>query len=279
MAETASPTETSLPEFPTEVWDEILSFAVTQPPPLPSKNASLFEDLDLFGHPCKLASIRTNRRMNPRLVCRLWNDIIQRFKEEPLSIKGHDHSKPLSEDVYSEARVDLVGKFDTYCLKWPCKLTRRSDGRCPQGKCDFPPASWLHDEDLAGEIKPAKLRVVRLLDVYQNPASFLNSCPNLEALWIRHASFRASFQSGSTFALSHLHLDSVDEEGVPYSLNLPCLVHIELNLFLSNSEITPTAFPLDIQMPNVKTVLLNGTIGKEYWPVTQQFILSAKASV
>ncbi|KAG8822252.1 hypothetical protein FRC17_009608, partial [Serendipita sp. 399] len=67
------------------------------------------------------------------------------------------------------------------------------------------------------------LRVLRLPDDYQDSTRLLQSNTKLEALWIPYAAFRTAYEPRWTTCLSHLHLDSIFDDGNVYRLVMPQL--------------------------------------------------------
>ncbi|KAG8783819.1 hypothetical protein FRC16_002293 [Serendipita sp. 398] len=270
--------------LPTETWYEILSYAVLNGL-APCKNASLFEDLDVFGHPCKIYAQAISNASTLRLVCRLWADITRQVIEMPIFVKGDTEAKPLAKELRYTVRVEVLYELEKYCQKWPCALTRRHGGRCPQATYHCPFPDFFHDNPIESEAGLDGVRVLRLLDVYRDPKDILESCQNLEALSVPFASFRVAYTSESTFMLqlSHLHLDKValreDDSGagVLYNLYLPCLLYLKLTFELTWRA--PGDFPLEIQMPNVKTIYLDGTIDDRFLDGIEPLILSARNSL
>ncbi|KAG8849358.1 hypothetical protein FRB91_010026 [Serendipita sp. 411] len=265
--------------LPTELWCDVLSFALLNGL-LPSKQASLFEDLDLFGHPCKIHHHAHSIRKNIRLVCRLWNDIVQQLDHPVVFVEGNGAENPLPEKVYSKPRAELLYEIRKYCLKWPCALTCRKGGRCPQGSYQ-PPIPHMEAIWLTDETRDSDIRVLRLLDGVRDSTFLLESCPQLEALWIRYPSFRALYTSHTIYMdrISHLHLDIIVSHGnrQVYSLDLPHLVHLELTLYLYSTF--RLEFPLDIYMPNLKTLWLDGYFDYQFATMIEDFILTAKESI
>ncbi|KAG8762731.1 hypothetical protein FRC15_008395, partial [Serendipita sp. 397] len=261
-------------KLPTEVWYDIFSNVILDGV-LPSKEAGLFADLDLFGHPCKIHRQVISNRANLRLVCRLWNEIVQESGHAVISVEGNDIKDPFPAGVYSGLRVEFIYELEKYCRRWPCALTRRRRGRCPQGSYHPPTASYTEEISLTKETKRTNIRILRLLDEVRDPTSLLESCPNLEALWIRYANV-----IDSTFMnrLSHLHLDSIYAHSQKACrLDLPHLVHLELDLHLS--WMGPEGFLLEIHMPHVKTLSLDGYVGPRFAHEVEEFILLAKSSI
>ncbi|KAG8824299.1 hypothetical protein FRC18_010552 [Serendipita sp. 400] len=78
--------------------------------------------------------------------------------------------------------------------------------------------------------------------------------------------------------LSHLHLDSIYAHSQKACrLDLPHLVHLELDLHLG--WMSPEGFPLEIHMPHVKTLSLDGYVGPRFAHEVEEFILLAKSSI
>ncbi|KAG8793295.1 hypothetical protein FRB91_003373 [Serendipita sp. 411] len=273
--------------FPVEIWRVILADAVFEPL-LPKKNATVFEDIDVFGHPCKLFRSQQRTRATLRLVCRLWSEIIQSDRRYgAIFVDSVTLDKTLSDDLRLACRLEVINRWDRYCCKWPCALTRRRTGRCPFGSYAPP----KYEESAHQKIQCTSgtcigANVLRLRDDVRNPDQLLMECRNLRALSVRFTGFRAVTSERSLFAqqylqhLSHLELDGVRDTGEISILDLPRLTYIKLIMHLMG--LGPGGigiFPLEIQMPNVATILLDGWIDSKYSSSVETFLLSCTDSL
>ncbi|KAG8809084.1 hypothetical protein FRC17_003626 [Serendipita sp. 399] len=240
--------------LPVELWKDILSILIKDAF-LPRKNATLFEDMDVFSHPCKIFHYMVTMKTILRLVCRLWNDILRqphfrvsyvdtsRVIDQILALRENLSSVPnniaivnqLDSSGTSAGRVELIPDWWLYCCQWPCL--------------------------------PATIGDV--------PSSI-----DLEALNISLTTFRSMYLPGWTTRLSHLHLRSVFDSGDVYSLDLPQVVYfrLSLNLQWASSRVT-FVYPLDVKIPSLTTLYIEGVVWEAYEEDLNKMIFSAKATL
>ncbi|KAG8807126.1 hypothetical protein FRC17_004639 [Serendipita sp. 399] len=126
-------------------------------------------------------------------------------------------------------------------------------------------------------------RVVRIYGS-TNPVKLLKACQNLEALRVQCDGFRKTIASLPiiTHKLTHLHLEAV-RDALPqdiHRLDLPELVYAKLMLRLNGRTRQGVhAFPLEMHMPNVKTLYIGGLVKEGWGTELECFILSAKNSL
>ncbi|KAG8829440.1 hypothetical protein FRC17_006568 [Serendipita sp. 399] len=273
----------SVDVFPVEMWREVFAHAVF-PPLLPGQNASVFDDIDVFGHPCKLYSSQLAVRTTLQLVCRLWYEIIKWDKKHgTFFMDTVSISEILLERVRLARRLEIINRWASYCCQWPCVLTRRPSGRCPSGTYTSP----KYEQNAQGTIYcPPEAsfgaEILRLLDDNRDASQLLNGCMNLRALSVRFTGFRLA-TSGTNFVqshlqqLSHLHLDGVQDNGEINVLYLPRLRYLKLTMDLRYGGIG--IFPLEIRMPNINTIVLEGWADSRYRSSIDVLLLSTTHSL
>ncbi|KAG8754610.1 hypothetical protein FRC14_004914 [Serendipita sp. 396] len=272
--------------LPVELWQEIISYALVIRI-LPSQGATLFDDLDVFAHPCKINHYLVSARASLRLVCRLWNEIVL--------LEGDRNYCPFLEagtqdvfdlDTYKYAhRLEFIEYFESYCRRWPCRLRHDKTGRCPPVLHPTIIMNPPTGEILVSGDWPLKIQVVRFIRDVRDPTKLLQCSKNLKALSIRFASFKTLNESAVLFIvqshLLHLYLDNIydDGNGTIHTLHLPHLRYLELHFRLFTTYRGHPVFPLDISMPNVATIFLRGSVRNEYADSIERLIMSSKETL
>ncbi|KAG8807917.1 hypothetical protein FRC19_006257 [Serendipita sp. 401] len=270
--------------LPVELWQEIISYALVIRI-LPHQGAALFDDLDLFGHPCKINHFLASARASLRLVCRLWNEIVLLEGDRNYCAFTEARSRDVFDfDTVKYAhRLEFLESCESFCRKWPCKFNPRGVGRCPQVS-----RRSIHTKERRGQIMvrgncPMTVQVVRLVRDIRDPTKLLQCCKNLKALSIRFASFRILDKTTVLpivqNQLSHLHLHNIYDDGTTHSLNLPHLQYLELYLRLTRHHSDLFVFPLDIYMPGVVTIYIRGSVRNEYASSVERLLMSSKETL
>ncbi|KAG8835116.1 hypothetical protein FRC18_001017 [Serendipita sp. 400] len=276
--------------LPIELWEEIFSHVLYRRL-FPSTNATIFDEMDLFSHPCKVYAIYTHRITMLRLVCRLWNEIIG-IESKVLFGDGRRGDSLNFHRILPSSRVDLIKQWNDYCRKWPC-VPRRDAWKTRQGRCvpaglvlyssEDTENDWMH-----GLENLANLRVLRLFHDVRGPIQILDKCTNLEALWIYFTALWQLMKKQPLSViqrlqyLSYLHLDTVTDIGSTYTLHLPTLTYIEMRLYLETTfgfVQSIFSFPLDLHTPIITTIVLSGVVSKEYISHVEKYINSCRSSV
>ncbi|KAG8844764.1 hypothetical protein FRB91_002336 [Serendipita sp. 411] len=274
--------------LPVELVQKILGFALLHLY-LPFENASLFDDMDVFVDLCKVHHYFTSTPTSLRLVCRRWNAIVQHDHDPQRIFFGRE--KAINTGANDSAqRVEIVNGRESWCRTWPCLPACRKN--VPW--IDTSPVPWninllwtenrRWDPNMGQGFPDAK--VVRFLDNVGNPSRVLRHCANLEALWIHFYGVRTILQTPELMSvvqqqLTHLHLHKVYDDGNVYTLRLPSLVYLRLNLSLNSDEDESSCvFPLDIYMPEVTTIFLEGgDIAIDYALAIRVMILSCRETL
>ncbi|KAG8835115.1 hypothetical protein FRC18_001016 [Serendipita sp. 400] len=275
--------------LPIELWEEIFSHVLYRSL-FPSTNATIFDEMDLFSHPCKIYVIYSQRVTLLRLVCRLWNEIIGAVSQVFFEDGRWEYNFRIH-GILSSRRVELITRWNDYCRKWPCsplsKDCRTSQGRCIPGRL-----SWYDIDDTAkkwvdGLDGLVNVRVLRLFHDVRGPIRILEKCANLEALWIHLAALQYLMrnQLSSTVErlrhLSHLYIDTIIDTFSTYTLHLPNLTYLEMKLHLETTylSVQHPVFPLDLRTPNITTIVLSGVVSNAYTPYVEKYINSCRSSV
>ncbi|KAG9054902.1 hypothetical protein FS842_003833, partial [Serendipita sp. 407] len=267
--------------LPVELWQEILEHALVVRI-LPRQGATLFEDIDLFGNLCRIKHYFVSDKASLRLVCRLWNEIVRNESDQTYCAVREAGSQDIFDlDTISHAhRLEFIDSYETYCRKWPCKLTQLGTGRCPPGFLQSIHASEQRGEILVHGNFPMKVQVVRLFRDVRDPTKLLQCCKNLKVLSIRFACFdvidKTTVLPIVQNRLSHLHLHNIYDDGTTHALNLPHLQFLVLYLNLAERYLSPLTFPLDIYMPNVATIFVLGSVQDGYADSVEKLIMSSK---
>ncbi|KAG8781485.1 hypothetical protein FRC15_008655 [Serendipita sp. 397] len=270
--------------LPVELWQEIISYALIIRI-LPRQGATLFEDLDVFGNPCKINHYLVSDKTSFRLVCRLWNEIVLLEGDRnycPFTEAGTQDIFDLDTVKYAH-RLEFIEYCESYCRRWPCRLTHEKTGRCPPVY-----HRTIHKNTAAGQMLvrgdwPMEVQVVRFLRDIRDPTNLLQRSKNLKALSMRFANFSPLDQTTVIPTiqnhLSHLHLHNVYDDGTIHTLNLPYLRYLDLYLNLRRSYHRPGVFPLEIHMPNVVTIYLRGLASDDYSYSVDRLIMSSKQTL
>ncbi|KAG8775863.1 hypothetical protein FRC15_000271 [Serendipita sp. 397] len=266
---------TCISRLPVEIWETIL-LEIMPYRFLPRCNATLFEDMDVFSHPCKIYHYMVTIKTTLRLVCRLWNDILQRPDLGVSFIKAERTKDQITGLDYSGRRAEIIRAWRSYCRQWPCSTLYRRVGCNP-----FPYLSF--DRRTSEEEVPIyanTLQAISLLGDARDPSQLLRSNVDLQVLSILFVGFRTAYQPGWFMRLSHLHLHSVQDDGNVYTLYLPQVVYLRLHMHLAlSSKQTSYVYPLDICVPKVTTLHIEGDVFYDYvYPLTEM-ILGAKATI
>ncbi|KAG8831436.1 hypothetical protein FRC17_003141 [Serendipita sp. 399] len=270
--------------LPTEIWQDILSYVLFKDI-LPTDNANFFVNMDLFAHPCKIHTKLSYTKTNLSLVCHLWNNILQALSRSVLFVDSVSATQPTFEITHSLHRLEILnGWADHYCRRWPCRLSLRQGGRCPESSYTVHPFQVLeHNVHLTPTVDLHDLQVLRLQENYPNPSHFLSLCKRLRAISTRFSSFVMAYQPGATFTrISHLDLDLVIDSGTTYVLDLPQMEYLKVDFGLSgvwDSQNRPLAFPLKIVMPKLTTLHLEGWFDDGYKQSMDELIFSSKNSL
>ncbi|KAG8835114.1 hypothetical protein FRC18_001015 [Serendipita sp. 400] len=268
--------------LPVELWRDIFLRMINSDFS-PCEAATIFNDMDVFSHPCKIYFTQGVVTTTLRLVCRLWNDIVNLIHMNGIIrfIDSAQIDKIEPDLIQFSRRLEIIHNWTSeYCHKWPCPFTTRESGRCPGSM------SYYHSRGTDVQEAPfyeaeqsLQITVLRLFQENRDPSQLLRKCQNLEALWVHDPPFRGFLRKDETFAshhfqhLSHLHLHGMKVDGNTYTLHLPRLVYLDLILDLSS--LGPVVFPLEIRMPNITTISLGGRVGGPFFPSIEQLILSA----
>ncbi|KAG8781486.1 hypothetical protein FRC20_008668 [Serendipita sp. 405] len=271
--------------LPVELWQEIVSYALVIRI-LPSQGATLFEDLDVFAHPCKINHYLVSARASLRLVCRLWNEIVLLEGDRNYCAFTEAGTRDVFDfdTVRYAHRLEFIKSLQSYCRRWPCRPRHDKTERCPP---------MLHPDirmdPRAGEILvsgdwPLNIQVVRFIRDVRDPTKLLQCSKNLKALSTPFTSFKTLDEIAALSIvqshLSHLYLDNIYDNGrgIIHALHLPHLRYLELHFRLLPIYRYP-AFPLDISMPNVATIFLHGSAINDYAYSIERLIMSSKETL
>ncbi|KAG8832529.1 Translation factor pelota [Serendipita sp. 399] len=269
-------------QLPVELWEEIISHALDRGL-FPDPTATLFEKMDVFASPCKVYQT-VRDRASLRLVCRLWDEIIRR-KRKSVVFMDPDHEK---DQICpgSSRRTEIISQWGRYCRRWPCTpVVVSRDGSCRSSllsSFDFTDAEYS-----AQPHSLANIQVLRMQWVVEDQVPFLKKCINLEALWIPfNGEWNPDLEQVTPVLckmqyLSHLYLAEVRNFGQTLKLQLPGLLYLGIDFRLFPHYGLPDfpRFPLDLEIPNVKTIEISGRIPELYKHSLEHLVNSCKESV
>ncbi|KAG9024878.1 hypothetical protein FS842_005385 [Serendipita sp. 407] len=267
----------TISELPEELLEAILSQAISHAFS-PRKDASLFEHIDVFSSPCKIHWYTVIIRTSLRLVCRRWNRILGNPKFGVLFLDtAREDGRTIQIDHFAH-RAQIIFGWSRHCRGSLCFIDGfRGVEHCSRGIRDKR-RQTREGQFLRG---PNKLQVLRLPDNNWDPSSFLRTNVGLEALSIMIETLpRVIDATNVANSLTHLLLRAITDNQIIFTIYLPRLVYLRLRMFLFETiGDTEHVFPLDLQMPAITNLYLEGLVGRPYLGSLETMFFQSKGTL